>query len=106
MSVLTTEIRSSAAASLAGSFPCFRHTKTVSMIEDAVPLMWIDPPISAGHGIAQAIKLPGEPYRLIGRLVDIYRSMCKRHSLVPMLMLVFSSFWTSSRDAMRKVLRR
>jgi hypothetical protein len=32
--------------------PVDRQTKTVSMTDEPVPLMWIDPPISAGHGIA------------------------------------------------------
>lgn len=33
-----------------GTVPVFRQTRTVSMIEDPVPLMWIEAPISAGHG--------------------------------------------------------
>ena len=34
----------------AGVAPDARHTKTVSMMDDAVPWIWIEPPISAGHG--------------------------------------------------------
>ena len=37
-------------ATRAGVCPVSRQTKTVSTMEDAVPWMWIDPPISAGTG--------------------------------------------------------
>ncbi len=33
-----------------GTFPVERQTKMVSTIEEPVPLIWIEAPISAGHG--------------------------------------------------------
>src|SRR5207245_4848919 len=34
-----------------GKRPVERQTKTVSTMEEPVPLIWIEAPISAGHGI-------------------------------------------------------
>ena len=33
-----------------GTSPVWRQTKTVSITDDPVPLIWIEAPISAGHG--------------------------------------------------------
>jgi len=48
--IILTSPATSANSQDRGVIPLSRQTKTVSTMDDPVPWMWMEPPISAGHG--------------------------------------------------------